>query len=755
MIDKLLTIKNIGIFNDLQVDSSSWDKGFKRNNLIFAANGQGKTTLSVIFESLAKGNGELLIGRKTLGSAGTQKIEFLSGTKKIKFENDAWTELIPDIEIFNARFITENLYIGDTINPEHKRNLHQFVLGEEGVNLINQINGLDEQIKQVQGEIKAAEKIIQSHTAKKMATETFITLPNIDNINEQIRQLESTLKNLEQSEDIIKHSEFTGIEIKLPDINEIKNLLTKGYNDISKEAERLVNEHIKNLNSMAAGNWINQGLTLIQKDKCPFCGCDVSESVLIQAYKQYFSQKYEEYKKGLSSQIDKIGQELSEANIFRLRKAITDNIREAQYWSEKTGDTVSVSFNEEVISVLESLTEILKSLFIAKKNDILSTISLPDEVTSILDQVTAQVAACQQNVKENNQKVKEFKQKISSANKNELQGNLDKLYLTQKRYMPEIDTACQEYTSNNQTKQGLEGQKVIAKGKLDQYTEIFRSSFAVEINTILEKFGAGFILCDIDTDYRSGPKFEFKLSINGQPFCLCDTKNRDSVPQFKNTLSEGDKTTLAFAFFVAKLNKSSDIDKKIVVIDDPISSLDFYRVNMTASILSELLGKVMQIFVLTHDLKFAKKYFDRTHKTHGIIMLEIKNRKFSKFDIDKSQLSDYFINYFILDDYICGLSTESEISVVRAIRPLLEAHYRMHYPKHFNCEKWLGNFIDMVRTSTSEHPYFGLKDKLPEIEAVNDYSKQYHHDTNPLANNLEISATELKSFAIAALSLCS
>lgn len=237
MIDKLLNLKNIGIFTELQVDSSTWDKGFRKNNLIFAANGQGKTTISVVFESLAKGNKDLLVGRKTLGSEGVQKIEFLSGTSKIKFENDAWTSLISDIEIFNARFITENLYIGDTINPEHKRNLHQFVLGEEGVTLINQINELDEQIKQVQSQIKTADKVIQAHTAKKMDTEAFIALPNIDNVDNQIKKLESTLKNLEQSEDIMKHTEFTSIEIKLPDINEIKDLLTKGYNEISKEAE--------------------------------------------------------------------------------------------------------------------------------------------------------------------------------------------------------------------------------------------------------------------------------------------------------------------------------------------------------------------------------------------------------------------------------------------------------------------------------------------------------------------------------------
>jgi wobble nucleotide-excising tRNase len=45
-------------------------------------------------------------------------------------------------------------------------------------------------------------------------------------------------------------------------------------------------------------------------------------------------------------------------------------------------------------------------------------------------------------------------------------------------------------------------------------------------------------------------------------------------PSFRNTLSAGDRNALALAFFFASLERDPQRAQKIVVIDDPISSLD-------------------------------------------------------------------------------------------------------------------------------------------------------------------------------------
>ena len=80
------------------------------------------------------------------------------------------------------------------------------------------------------------------------------------------------------------------------------------------------------------------------------------------------------------------------------------------------------------------------------------------------------------------------------------------------------------------------------------------------------------------------------------------------------SLSEGEKTVIAFFYFIELVNGSADRDnhiaqnKKIVVIDDPISSLsNTYVYDVAWLIANEIIdgpAAVRQVFVLTHSLFF-------------------------------------------------------------------------------------------------------------------------------------------------------
>src|SRR5260370_31817817 len=89
------------------------------------------------------------------------------------------------------------------------------------------------------------------------------------------------------------------------------------------------------------------------------------------------------------------------------------------------------------------------------------------------------------------------------------------------------------------------------------------------------------------------------------------TSRQDDAPCFKNTLSEGDKSTLAFAFFIAALEKTPELDKQIVVFDDPLSSLDETRREATARLLLALSPTVNQLLVCTHKKDFLYMLCDK------------------------------------------------------------------------------------------------------------------------------------------------
>ena len=57
--------------------------------------------------------------------------------------------------------------------------------------------------------------------------------------------------------------------------------------------------------------------------------------------------------------------------------------------------------------------------------------------------------------------------------------------------------------------------------------------------------------------------------------------------------------------------RSPDLDKQVVILDDPLSSLDETRREATAWVLLELSPKLKQLCVLTHKKDFLWMVFDK------------------------------------------------------------------------------------------------------------------------------------------------
>lgn len=84
------------------------------------------------------------------------------------------------------------------------------------------------------------------------------------------------------------------------------------------------------------------------------------------------------------------------------------------------------------------------------------------------------------------------------------------------------------------------------------------------------------------------------------------------------TLSEGEKTFVTFLYFMHLLNGSNEIDlitqNKVVVIDDPISSLDSSILYVVSNLIKNIIediregkGNLKQLFILTHNVYFFKE----------------------------------------------------------------------------------------------------------------------------------------------------
>lgn len=93
-------------------------------------------------------------------------------------------------------------------------------------------------------------------------------------------------------------------------------------------------------------------------------------------------------------------------------------------------------------------------------------------------------------------------------------------------------------------------------------------------------------------------------------FCLNSEGDGYNIMRHDNpakSLSEGERTAIAFVFFTTTLQEESfDIKDGIVVVDDPISSLDANSQFQAFSFLKNSTVKANQLFLFTHNFDFLK-----------------------------------------------------------------------------------------------------------------------------------------------------
>lgn len=96
----------------------------------YARNGRGKTTLSSVLRAASMGRADVLHGRRTFGTDPTVvQVTLVYTNGSISFASGRWTPRPAPIEVFDAGFIAENLFAGESVGLSHDRKLFSVILG--------------------------------------------------------------------------------------------------------------------------------------------------------------------------------------------------------------------------------------------------------------------------------------------------------------------------------------------------------------------------------------------------------------------------------------------------------------------------------------------------------------------------------------------------------------------------------------------------------------------------------------------------
>jgi len=205
---------------------------------------------------------------------------------------------------------------------------------------------------------------------------------------------------------------------------------------------------------------------------------------------------------------------------------------------------------------------------------------------------------------------------------------------------------------------------------------------------------------------------------------------------------------LALAFFFASLEHDPDLAHKVVVIDDPITSLDDHRSFTTVQEMLRLAQRVKQLIILSHDKRFLCRIWDgadRTARTAVEIARDSAGSTLRTWNVDEDSITEHDRRHKRLREFLES-GTGDQRAIARDIRPHLEAFLRVACPEQFRPGTLLGPFLNLCRKELGSSNQILEGKKIQELHELTQYANRFHHDTNPAWETEVINDRELRQF---------
>ena len=678
MITKCKRIKNVGKFYDYAAKGDGLD--WHKNTFLFAPNAYGKSTLVNVLRSLRENDPKIIRGRKTLGTvAAPEAVIVIDGTNYV-FNGTKWDRSFPNIHIFDAPFIHANL-LAHEIEHEHRKNIHKIIIGAQGIKLAEELASLKTKEKE---KSQAISNLVARFNSAgfTLSLNAFLSVPVTEEaaVGPRIQKLEQDLKSKESETQVRGIGFPQGISTPTYDLLTLKSLVAQKLAAAHEAAEKRVLAHINRnfKNKALAKEFIRQGLDLAQAD-CPFCGQDLKNATdLLKAYREFFDDAFRKYQQNLALQAGTLVKWNLDNDLTALVSAHNANLTKLKQWEPHLGAEALPDISGSVETFrpkLSGLKAVVQGELEKKQKDPNADANLPhfDTLAAELAALKTAVAAYNAAVAAFTEKANQYVANLPKSDVASIRAAIAKEEEIKKRFDPEWKKWATDYPTVKKVADDLLTRKKDKQKELEDYTKSIFDTYQKRINKLLLSLGADFAVTDLTgkTDERANEcysDFGFLILEKKVPISV----RQDDAPCFKNTLSEGDKSTLAFAFFIAALERTPELDKQIIIFDDPLSSLDDTRREATARLLLELTPKLNQLCVCTHKKDFLRMLFDKIpdNKVLQVRSDKANGSRLEPFDVERDRKSDLArmvegMERYIVEDF--GPSPETMQGDIRMV----------------------------------------------------------------------------------------
>ena len=674
---KLIKLHDFGSFKAF--DAPNDLPPFTNYNLFFAYNGAGKTTFSRFLNFLSKGN-FLPQEFKQEGYLENFQIELEDGTQLNSFE-----DYQKDIKVFNSDFISNEV--------DFEGNKLSAITVDFGVNRkeikkkISRLESISKFLYETNLNGELTNKIIGSTPL----TESRNALENLykeeaGNIRQELGLDSNKYKNTHFKNDIqgyntisqiITEDEFQQAQVtykqsatkEINYMNEINVILDE---DSINKINAVLKKSVKRKNTsfkQEIVDWIEKGRNFdVQANgkRCYFCNSlipnwdqrlkEINEIVSKDNEYEDFEKEFYAIKNDIADKIEKLKSvsflkgplyEISELEFLDIYRSQVKKIKE----------DISL-YRELYLSLLDSIYKT-----IMEKEKDYTNISFDDFEYETINSLKLKIEEFISLIKQNNNDVKLREQKKEEAfvivvnyhiqkTKEEREKLIKNLILYSKKVYKAEQISKKITTKINELNIQLENQSAAIE-TIEKYIEAIFTTKKFKFN-----------YDEVDKNYKIV---------------------REDGLEAKH-LSEGEKTVIAFSYFLTTLDDKNIILKNtIVVIDDPVSSLDQnYLYNLLTLLFRRFraTSKFNKLFVLTHNFYFFKKLRDilknatndNKDKLH-VYKIE-KNKETSVISAATDEFikyqSEYISKIIELKKWYMEPSLDENISIGVAIRKVFE-----------------------------------------------------------------------------------
>lgn len=350
-------------------------------------------------------------------------------------------------------------------------------------------------------------------------------------------------------------------------------------------------------------DWVRQGVPFLEvsADKCPFCQQTIP-GTLRSNLAEYFDEAFEKDTQALTALVSTYA-----ADAARLTSAIDAIIKTPRKFlaieklqAARALVAEHIAHNHKVLNdkrlepsrsfAMEPLAKALK------------------EVTSLIDSANADIANYNATIDNLKTERETLTSEVWRLVLNELSVDI-KQY---RRATEDVDKAIDGIQARMGDTRKRIDEKSHALRKLERQTTSIQPTIT-GINTILSRFGF--------------TNFQLATSADGKHYKLVRPNGDDAA----KTLSEGEQTFVVLLYFYHLLRGSTAetgiTTDRVVVFDDPVSSLDSEVLFIVSSLIREVCAQVRsaqaqvkQVFVLTHNVYFHKEVtYDSRRPNEGLL----------------------------------------------------------------------------------------------------------------------------------------